>query len=617
MSTTLERPFEEVVFPELPAPSKCAFSNREYSCIRIKQDGSNYCIGHDAADKDSTRFFQELAAELNDQSSSTINLESWIFPGGELPIDLTQKEIAKPLSLKGAIFKGDVFFDSTKFKEGVDFQGAVFKGESSFRATEFGTAESSGLEGNSFKGARFKKLASFEGAKVFTEIDFGDAVFSDELKLDDNTDFQAKASFNGAEFRRKVTLDGAHFTVVDFSGAVFTGESRFIKTIFQMTAVFEQARFIGVSNFSDAEFRGAASFVDSKFKRSVLFKNTRFFPDAATNFDRAVFAREVSFENTDFDRLTYFSETEFAGPAGFACSFKQNADFTRTFFGDVDFADAKFHQDAKFERTRFRVGRMTKVEFCGQALFERPQLQDRLVLERVNFGKNTIFNLQVSARNVLIIRNSDLSQIQFGGSNIENVDFENVTWKQVRFKRLGIADEPIVKAFSWINADLKRKLQDARLLYRQLRINHDKSGEYENAGKFYISESEMSYKLLPPVIRWIHPRGLYKRASRYGESIVQATIVLFVLLFLFSFVYWVGRPIWFTETPKMLGASHLKLLTWWEAVWLSLQASKPLADLGLYPMTWLYWLAFAEGIIVPTQVGLFLLAVRRRFRRGD
>ena len=66
----------------------------------------------------------------------------------------------------------------------------------------------------------------------------------------------------------------------------------------------------------------------------------------------------------------------------------------------------------------------------------------------------------------------------------------------------------------------------------------------------------------------------------------------------------------------MLGTEHSRNLSFLEALWFSIQASKPIADLGLYPGTIFYWLAFAEGIIVPTQIALFLLAMRRRFRRG-
>ena len=336
------------------------------------------------------------------------------------------------------------------------------------------------------------------------------------------------------------------------------------------------------------------------------------------NFERAKFVNVWILQGSQFNNDTNFANAE---------------------MNNVVFEHTSFKRVANFEKVRFDgVNRFTDAEFCGEPKFDDIQFSDQLLFDTVRFCGPASFSVQVGERNQLRFRNCALSKVLFKKSNIRNIVFEDVDWPRARFRRLKIADEPEVKVFEYSRPPTQRKeLKEARRLYRELRLNYDNAGDYEVAGRFYVSESQMSYLMQPPLIRWIHPRGLYRWASNYGESMLQAGFVLIAMIVVFAVMYWsvcnvFSEQIVFRDVPKPLKTVDTSpsppakndqvqfvsiCLSKSEALWLSLQATKPLADIGLSPKSVTYWLAFSEGLLLPTQLALFLLAVRRRFRRGD
>jgi uncharacterized protein YjbI with pentapeptide repeats len=595
---------------------------RNPGCQRTRREGSEYCLGHDPKPKDYQQFMEGLFRELNDPAQLTLNAEGWIFPSDENGIINLSKEFSKPVMLQNAKFSGDVYFKAAKFLGNADFEGAHFEGDADFTAAEF--AEDESISKTSFDGAHFQKEARFEGTCFAGTASFVGAHFKNIVKMSAATIFKGEARFNGTQFKGETTMSEATFEGnVEFkSGASFKQLAKFVSTKFKGQALFENAKFADLVDFSRAEFSLFATFKNSLFRQPVEFTGTVFYSGGDVSFENTKFKGSVSFdEKCKFQRSSYFTRTEFAQDVKFdETEFEQSAHFEKTIFNDVNFAAVKFKQTAKFVLTRFNGwSQFSTPEFYGETIFEHPQFTQLTILDGAIFGTNANFNVQVNERNRLAVRNSDLSKVKFVGSNVENIEFQDCKWIETGFYRWKIADEPDAGPFERIKKKDK-DLKEARRLYRQLRLNHDKAGQYEIAGRFYASESEMSYLLHAPVYRWIHPRGLYKWASKYGESIVQAGVGMLALVLLFAGFYYffsTRRPIWFRETPKMLGTPPLITLSWWESVWLSLQASKPLADLGLSPKTIPYWVVLAQGFIVPTQIGLFLLAIRRRFRRGD
>lgn len=606
-----------------PPPPKCAWADDKQSCWRDRHANSRYCLGHHPGAKDSKQVLDEVLAELRDPNTTTLNVDGWIFPANEDGlISLSEHTFEKHISLRGATFKGDLYFKSAKFRQSAEFNGAVFEGEADFTGAEFGSPDPDFTSLTTYDHATFKNAVSFIGVKFFQDTSFKHSYFEDVVDLDESTVFHAQAFFNEAKFNGEANMGGSYFNgLTEFKATHFERPAKFIDTKFEDQALFEGAVFVKLVEFSKAWFKKVARFDDTEFKERAVFEETNFLSGGDAFFDRAKFTGTASFKKTIFNRKTYFTDTIFTQKAEFeGAEFNDNANFVKTVFGESYFTATKFKKTTKFDRVRFTNTKFSSAEFCGELIFDHVEFLNLIALDGVTLCGKASFDVQVDARNRLAFRNMSLVRAEFGKSNVENIDFENVKWVETEIYRFRIADEPEVSTFGRVSDEIRKKLEQARRLYRQLRLNYDKAGEYENGGKFYVSESEMSYLMLPPVYRWIHPRGLYKRASRYGESIVQAASLMVGLIFIFALLYWIislARPIWFKEPPKMLGPDSLVTLSWWEAVWLSLQASKPTADLGLSPKTIVYWLVFAEGLVLPTQIALFLLAIRRRFRRGD
>jgi|GEM_PF-2576930 hypothetical protein len=581
-----------------------------------------YCLAHEPEAKDYKQFMAALLEELNDSAKDSLNAEGWVFPSDEngfVKLDFT--ELSKPIILKNAEFRGEVYF-TIHFLKNADFSGARFKETANFTGAEFKEDELGLISRTSFDGATFEQEVNFEKTVFSENVSFVGCRFKAELKMNELTQFESEALFKLAQFEGEATMSGARFKgKADFTDASFKEPAKFVGTEFSNQAVFERTNFAKLVEFNKAEFSlSAATFVDAVFQQRVVFEETKFLTGDDVSFNNAKFNGSASFEKTKFERASYFTETTFAQKVEFSkkTRFTQPAHFQKTTFNEVSFVDVEFKESAEFVSTRFNGwAEFSQTEFSGKTIFDRTQFSHLTVFNKVTFGPNVAFNVHVNERNRLAIRDSDLSLVKFSGSNIDNIDFQDCTWIKTKFYRWRIKDEP---GSGRRTPERIKELTEARRLYRQLRLNYDRAGEYEVAGRFYVSESEMSYLLRAPVYRWIHPRGLYKWASRYGQSIVQAAGVMFGLILLFTlFYYWfsAAHPIWFREPPKPLGTQNVVTLSWWESVWLSVQASKPLADLGLSPKTIVYWVVLAEGLIVPTQIGLFLLAIRRRFRRGD
>jgi uncharacterized protein YjbI with pentapeptide repeats len=592
------------------------------SCQRTQRLGSLYCLAHDPGAKDYKQFMDGLLQELEDAAKNSLNAEGWVFPSDEDGfVKLPFVEASKPIILKNAEFRGEVYFKSNQFLHNVDFSGARFNENADFTDAHFKEDESGLISKTSFDGAQFEQEVKFESTVFLDKVSFVGCRFKAEVKMNKSTQFDEEALFNQTQFEGETTMSGANFKgKADFTDAFFKKYAKFVGTIFNDQALFERTNFAELVEFNNAEFSRSAAFVNAVFQQRVVFEETKFWVGGDISFNKTKFNGSASFEKSQFERLSYFTETEFAQKVEFSkkAKFTQPAHFEKTVFNEVSFADVEFKQSAKFVGTRFNGwAEFSRTEFSGETIFDRTQFSHLTVFNKVTFGQNVSFNVHVNERNRLAIRSSDLSMVRFSGSNIDNIEFQDCKWIETKFYRWKIGDEP---PSGTRTPEQIKKLTEARRLYRQLRLNYDKVGEYEIAGRFYVSESEMSYLLRAPVYRWIHPRGLYKWASRYGQSIVQAAFGMFALILVFTlFYYWfsAARPIWFRETPKPLSTQNLLTLSWWESVWLSVQASKPLADLGLSPKTIVYWIVLVEGLIVPTQIGLFLLAIRRRFRRGD
>lgn len=456
---------------------------------------------------------------------------------------------------------------------------------------------------------KFDASCCFQGATFTQDAEFSHAKFTQDVEFNQST-FDQAAYFNGATLALKA----------DFSNATFKRNASFFDATFAQDAEFIGATFDGDAHLERATFVQGAAFLGVTFGRNADFTRARFTQHAS--FSGATFNSEARFEQATFKQDALFVKA----------TFKQDADFGESeFAGWVDFRTARFARAAHFDQTKFRRGSLGKGYEPGPvfsvAVFEEP--------EKVVFYK------------------TDLGQALFHNCDVSKMNFSVVTWRK-RANGKGMVFDEAIDLENEASTALRYPEHDPnprnyRLiaeLYQQLKKNYDDRRDYWTAGDFHYGEMEMKRLASDrhdKARRWLHSNlGLvawYKYASEYGESYVRPALWLVPVLFVFTLLYPVtglhldaGR----SGTPAAASTSAERLTyrhplqdggdtrAIWSArrdlVWNSFVTTLYVAafqkDSTYQPSyPWGRLLALAEVLLTSTLGALFLLAVRRQFKR--
>jgi hypothetical protein len=112
-------------------------------------------------------------------------------------------------------------------------------------------------------------------------------------------------NFSGTWFPSDLKIKEFHFNkTVDYTGAVFNGETIFTGCSFQDETIFSDAIFQREVYFSRARFIGEAFFNNTTFQRLAYFPGATF--EAAAKFEAATFGGETDFTNVTFKNLIWF-----------------------------------------------------------------------------------------------------------------------------------------------------------------------------------------------------------------------------------------------------------------------------------------------------------------------
>ena len=323
-----------------------------------------------------------------------------------------------------------------------------------------------------------------------------------------------------------------------------------------------------------------------------------------------------------------------------------------TFAKVVRFGRAKFLVSAAFRETVFRGDEKLEGRLKKLGLEPEPETDDTL--------HGPVFSLaQFSHPEAIVFYKTYLGQALFHNCDVSRSD--------LFFGRLGASASAAAKAWSWRSRSASSRTvasalrpgpdnhdeRDYRLiaeLYQQLKKNYDDRKDYWTAGDFHYGEMEMKRlhsRRKHPCLRWLHRKlGLvawYKYASAYGESYLRplpwlaGVLVLFALLYPLAgltpapspppsatpqasapappvrlsyrqfdkFVQAHPGPEWFKCAP-FFGNSLMTTLSVG-----SLQR-EPRYEPS-YP--WGRLLALLQLVLTSTLLALFLLALRRQFRR--
>jgi hypothetical protein len=587
------QPHDSALDGEEPAASECCrvpmrdgkpCGRRSLGAVT---DGIPYCLMHTPLGKDNAAFQEEFERVLRDAGQGVADFTRFVFPAA----DFAKREFKSDCCFYGARFMQDADFGLATFTQTANFYATTFTQTANFYAATFTQGADFGLatftQGADFHGATLTQDADFSEAKFTHDADFSEATFTQDANFSEAT-FTQDAHFNGATFTRNADFIGATFTQDgDFFRTTFTRDAHFIGATFARDAYFSGATFTQSAHFLRTTFTRAASFMQAKFLGAAEFREARF-----RGHDKDDKARV-----DDFIPGPAFSLAEFSQP--------EKVLFYKTYLGQALFHDCD----------------VSKVVFSSVEWRWRPGTRKRVVFdEYVELPKPT----QVSDRCA--------DALKPGGRSADERDY-------------GLIAE----------------------LYQQLKKNYDDKKDYWTAGDFHYGEMEMkrlASRRKSPVLRWLHRHlglvGWYKYASQYGESYLRPALWLLGVLLLFACMYpFVGlqydptrdrpqpKPTLVVPAPQpakppsnstAAQSPHVAVLTYslpfrpgedthgsrsrarlrlaWHSLWASVFVALFQKELVYEPVyLWGRVLAVLEQALTSTLFALFILAVRRQFRR--
>jgi uncharacterized protein YjbI with pentapeptide repeats len=429
----------------------------------------------------------------------------------------------------------------------------------------------------------------------------------------------------------------------DFQRFVFPQEDRFSKATFDLTANFSRATFLRNADFSGATFTQDADFSEAQFTQDADFSGGTF--NHYIDFSLATFLRNANFSGATFTREANFSGAAFTQTSNFlTATFSLDANFSdATFTQTVDFLAATFNQSANFFDTTFiqavsfyaakfnRHAYFSMATFLDLADFSYARFKEpaQVLFHRVNEGQEK--GMRARFRNCLL----------------DGLRFEDVNWDRLR-GRLILQDERD------LGTRVGRTHEVVADVYRRMVKNFERNRQYTLAEDCFVGEMEMR-RLNPRNFlfarftgsfydkhrwaRWLGEQcsftNLYRALSDYGSSYRRALVALLGLLFLFALLLPTcglrlppGSP---AQTAP--GTPEAAEISWGSALahpprmrqclgtlGAGLLASIEIATFQKSPARgpangWTRLVAAFETVVIPGQLAIFLLALRRRFRR--
>lgn len=337
--------------------------------------------------------------------------------------------------------------------------------------------------------------------------------------------------------------------------------------------------------------------LDTEFFKGRTFKKYVNFSDAIfakkkIDFSKAKFSKGASFYRVKFSEQVLFSKTSFEG-------------------GMTTFREAEFN-DVSFNGTLFRGEEVSfsDTKFIGVTVFDAPHFYGQVYFLRTQFKKCCKFLwIEIRTTRPPIFKDADLSKCSFLHSNIDKVDFRYCPFCTESRKPLYIFpsrkqnvlkdeldyDDEVEKNSK--DNNVREKYEDVRRLYLELKRNFEERKDWNTAGDFHYGEMECRRKMKG----WFSLEGLYFLVSGYGERPLRASVVLFVLTFLFfpaMYMIFERDPFWVSVWDSFKVATFMRIGT----------PIEPDTGLGKF------FLAL-ESILCPTQFALFALALRRKVKR--
>ncbi len=445
----------------------------------------------------------------------------------------------------------------------------------------------------------------------------------------------------------------------NFRGATFSQGAHFAMSYFEDDADFNEVNFNQAADFTCAWFKKCADFANSNFGHSAIFDGAVL---GNASFSGVTFAEGGDFLNAHFDHSAYFLRALFLKEANFAgARFNEKAVFVNgSFHGNTQFRNAIFGQTASFDEAKFdALLDFTYARFTGQADFRETRFRrDEKALP------GPVFSLsEFCLPEEVVFYKTYLGQAVFHNRDVSRVTFSSVEWRERKGNRKWMVFEEEIDLSDNAARALKPSPDNPNdrdygliaELYQQLKKNFDERRDYWTAGDFHYGEMEMkrlSTRSRWRINRWLHRNlglaAFYKHGSEYGESYLRPAKLLIGVLLMFGLLYpLTGLYQDRTRDTRVTGRAILGravspqtaerfILTYWQPfveqddeakwrarnrlVWNSMLTS---VFTALFQRDLIYdpaypggrILAVLEQALTSTLFAIFLLAIRRQFRR--
>ena len=587
-------------------------------------DSDRYCIFHYPSEKKDTDLFERKLQQKCRKKD--YNFRGYYFPkdiefdGFEDDVYFNDAVFSRKVSFNGSNFQKETYFNGATFQREVSFNGATFEEKVDFHRVSFQTAYfRAKFQNVSFHGAKFGRTY-FSGAE-FYEVSFTEAIFQDEASFDEAI-FQDEASFDEATFLKNAYFGEVEFLEqVSFNGATFEEKVDFHRVSFQKA--YFRAKFQDVS-FHGAKFKETcfdkckfqeASFVEAIFQENASFNKTTF--QKEVSFDEALFRKQARFYRMN-SQETYFKDTVFREKAYFnRATFKQKAYFNGATLGNAFFNRTTFQGNIFFNRTTFQNAWFEETTF-QDVCFYRAVIERNLELKakknkRLDIRQSRFFKGQIAA---------NVDQIRVYGADLENISFVKCNWSKLLYEE---------RHRELIEKSLKKdedSLKELQKIYRDLKWNMQRHGDYSQAGEFFFREMEIKRKhsRLFGLEWW--KQNLLLISCGYGERplrIIEMSVLIVILgatIFFFCGVARVSVDLSPEENPyeinyslDSLALTKTAVVDFFYCMYCSVVTFTTLGYGDIQPLGYSHVFASLESFIGAFFIALFVLVFGKKMMR--
>ena len=327
----------------------------------------------------------------------------------------------------------------------------------------------------------------------------------------------------------------------------------------------------------------------------------------------------------------------------------------------LDLSDVVVNSNSKLEISNLRAG---WVNLTGLSLEKEAALTVRAISqiaksevpERHRHLKKNVNGAFVSMKQISVadkavgkVESVDLTNVEFGGTNLERWDFSNVSWPHDSGDYFLLEDRCLHEKLvsnpeAWPEQETRFAYAQLCQTYRQLVLNHEARRDYEAAERFHYGEMEMlrlggerrySTKLPGWLARAATSHSWYRWLSAYGTSWTLAALWLVAQILLFSLLFLIsglepaaddkqGKPkpkikcdlvlptLPSSTTVTEFGRDYATALGTTLSI-VTLQKQRLYEPRGVAGQM----LSALLAVLVAGQTALLIFAIRRRFRRGS